>query len=111
MTTNLEQARAALRRRAILYAFKCAAPAYAGPISAAFEAGYAAAQEDAKAEVARLRTALEDFRDHGTQHDLNPTLVQGVEPSGSWYRYIAQMDTFVRNVARRALAGEGQTGA
>lgn len=59
----------------------------------------------------RMETALEDFRDHGTRHDLNPTLVGigipggGLESPGGrgWSAYLKRMDRSVRMRAAKAL--------
>jgi len=83
---------------------------HAGEI--AFNAGWAAAVESLVAENARLRAALTDLRDHGTRHDITPTLVQkdgmtgGMAPSLGWYDYIKSMDSTVRVAAARALKGD-----
>lgn len=62
-------------------------------------------------ELRELREGLEDFRDHGTRHDLNPTLLgsgvhgeEGMTPGGrGWHSYLQQMDRYVRNRARALL--------
>ena len=59
----------------------------------------------------RIEVALEDFRDHGCRHDLNPTLVGigipgGVLESpggGGWHAYLKSMDRSVRMRAAKAL--------
>lgn len=66
----------------------------------AFLAGYDAARA---AEPDGLRETLQDFADFGTRHDLIPTLLNGTPGDRGWYSYISQMDTYVRNRARRAL--------
>ena len=99
-TTNLEQARAALWRA--FYGHEVASLAKQGPapdLFAAVESLIAAAQEDAKAEVARLRTALQaivayDELGAGTQEYLASF------PHGTFATPV--------EIARRALAGEGQ---
>lgn len=59
----------------------------------------------AERETERLREALEDFAQHGTRHDLNPTHVRlGEGPAGGWEQYIARMDDSVRQRAAAALA-------
>jgi hypothetical protein len=56
----------------------------------------------ARAEAKALRSSLEDFRDRGCRHDLNPTMV-GEWDSSQWHRYIASMDRMVRERAAAAL--------
>lgn len=57
-------------------------------------------------EVTQLREALDDFAEHGTRSDLNPTIVvfgdftQTVE---NYQRYLKQIDDSVRERAQAAL--------
>lgn len=57
---------------------------------------------------ARLRLALQDFRDHGVRADLNPTMA----PKGMWdaierlYAYLRRVDKSVRERATKALEGQ-----
>lgn len=60
----------------------------------------------ARADTAEL--ALRDFAEHGTRHDTSPTILSmsdGPSRTGGWYGYIQEMDTYVRETARRALGG------
>jgi hypothetical protein len=59
-------------------------------------------RDAARAEAKALRSSLEDFRDRGCRHDLNPTMV-GEWDSSQWHRYIASMDRMVRERAAAAL--------
>lgn len=62
-------------------------------------------------QVKVLREALEDFRDCGTRHDINPTgmfkscgCFQSMN-GDSWQGYIKSQDEYVRDRARQALKG------
>ncbi len=64
---------------------------------------------EAVAEADRLKAALEDFANHGTRFDCNPTVVVHHTPewiaSQEWWQNRAtEMDAAVRNRARAALA-------
>jgi len=78
---------------------------------------------DLVAKNEQLLKALRDFRDHGTRHDTNPTLImypihKGIWPFRRvvgmcgpdimwWYGYIKRMDDSVRRKAAAALEEAG----
>lgn len=62
--------------------------------------GTAAALE---AEVARLSRALQYLADHGTGHDLTPTVLRGGDYAW-WSNYLTSADEAVRAAARAVLA-------
>lgn len=63
-----------------------------------------------EAQLAQAVEVIEDFRDHGTRHDLNPTgkfMSCGCFNSFSedhWQGYIRSQDSYVREKAREFLA-------
>lgn len=62
----------------------------------------------AREEMSVMRAALEDFAEHGTRSDLNPTHVRSTaEQAEQFYTwYLKRMDDYVRGCARRALGRE-----
>jgi hypothetical protein len=75
--------------------------------------GYRSGQSNAdkvlREEVARLREALEDFRDHGMRTDTNPTGMfhdcgHFTLEVRTWQDYLESADAAVRERARQALA-------
>lgn len=78
----------------------------------------ALAQDVAEADrqLERLKAGLEDFRDHGTRHDVAPTIMVrlkslfglrdlGPPRTRGWYGYVKEMDDYVRQKARTVLEG------
>ncbi len=59
-----------------------------------------------RARAEKAEAALRDLADHGTRHDLNPTMPGGNEGMTHLLRYIERMDQAVRDRARAALDGE-----
>lgn len=70
--------------------------------------------EQAKAEIARLRAALQDFADHGTRHDLCPTRLlprNGAEAVDQWWlEYFQGADRSIRQRAAEYLTTPTKTG-
>ena len=59
-----------------------------------------------RARADAAEAALRDFAEHGTRHDLTPTIPSGEQGPMHLLRYIDHMDAAVRNRARRALDGD-----
>jgi len=78
--------------------------------AAARDAEVVSALEAARKRVGALEHALCDFAEHGTRHDLNPSLSWDSEQglAFAFTRYIKRMDEHVRECARRALDGHNQ---
>jgi len=65
------------------------------------------AMDEMKSERDKYRAIVEDFANHGTRHDLNPTMhFTGDEMEmAKWcIGYMKSMDNYVRNIAKEALS-------
>lgn len=60
-----------------------------------------------------LREGLEDLRDYGCRHDLNPTIggkIKNLNDWAGWTGYIKSMDEYVREKAAKALQSKAAGG-